>query len=184
MRIHLLSILMIIAASVWSAGAGSEVYRSIDADGNIIFSDTPLPGSEKIELRETTVVPALKIPAKSAQKEERRGDAGKSADYKEVRITSPANESTFRNIQDIPVNVSVTPGLRAAAGHTLQLYLDGSPYGEPSAGTAFVLQNVERGAHEVSAAVMDKSGQQVLRSEAVTFFLHKQTVNPQARPAT
>ena len=52
---------------VVSFSAGAEVYRSVDEDGNVIFSDTQREGAEAVELQETTVVPALKPPRRQNQ---------------------------------------------------------------------------------------------------------------------
>lgn len=40
----------------------AQVYKSTDADGNVIFSDEPSAGSEKVDVPEPNVGDAVKVP--------------------------------------------------------------------------------------------------------------------------
>ena len=42
--------------------AYAQVYQSIDADGNIVFSDTQTPSSQEIQIPETNLSDAVKVP--------------------------------------------------------------------------------------------------------------------------
>ena len=42
--------------------AFAHVYQSTDADGNTVFSDTPTPGSQEIQIPETNLSDAVKAP--------------------------------------------------------------------------------------------------------------------------
>lgn len=42
-----------------------QVYRSTDADGNVIFSDTPTPGSETITVDTPNLADPVKLPPPS-----------------------------------------------------------------------------------------------------------------------
>ena len=39
--------------------AFAQVYQSTDADGNAVFSDTPTPGSQEIQIPETNLGDAV-----------------------------------------------------------------------------------------------------------------------------
>ena len=94
-----------------------------------------------------------------------------------------ARRETLRDVQLVTVSVSLSPGLQTSFSHEVQLYVDGAPFGQPGEATQFVLEDVERGAHELQAAVFNRSGRELKRSSASVFFLHKHSiVNPaQAR---
>ena len=159
----------------------AEVYRYVDEDGNVIFSDTPREGAEAIELGETTIVPALKP---QRQWSNTYPDTQAAAvPYENIAIASPPNGETLRDVQLVTVSVALSPGLQTSFGHEVQLYVDGAPFGQPGEATQFVLEDVERGAHELQAAVFNRSGRELKRSSASVFFLHKHSiVNPaQAR---
>ncbi len=164
-----------------AVAAHAEVYRYVDEDGNVIFSDTPREGAEAIELRETTIVPAYKPPRQWSNTYSNTQAA--AVPYETIAIASPPHEETLRNVQSVTVSVSLLPGLQTTFGHEVQLYVDGAPFGQPGEATQFVLEEVERGAHELQAAVFNRSGRELKRSSASVFFLHKHSiVNPtQAR---
>ena len=45
-----------------SGGAFAQVYKSYDAEGNVIFSDTPSQGGEEIEVTDPNVSDSFEIP--------------------------------------------------------------------------------------------------------------------------
>ena len=159
---------------VVSFSVGAEVYRSVDEDGNVIFSDTKREGAEAVELQETTVVPALKPPRRQNQQTDLARN--KPLPYESIGIASPANEETVRDVQRVNVSVVLAPALQTRFGHKIQLYVDGAPFGSPGKKTQFALPEVNRGAHELAAAVLDRSGRELKRSNASTFFVHKHSV--------
>jgi hypothetical protein len=158
-----------------------DVYRSVDSDGNVIFSDTPQPGAEKVEIKEPTIVPAARPePAVEAVED----TTEEAVAYESVAIASPANEQTIRdNTGTIPVNVAVLPELQHGFGHKLQLLFDGTPAGPPGISTSFTLKGVARGAHTLQAMLFNENGVKIEQSELITFFLHQHSIqHPGARP--
>ena len=61
MKFSILSLasLLIIALS-WNVNA--EIYESKDAQGNTVFTDTPTPGAEKVDLPQGNIADAVKMP--------------------------------------------------------------------------------------------------------------------------
>ena len=159
----------------WYSHTAAEVYRWVDSDGNVHYSDNPKDGAEKVELGETSVVPALKPQSRSGNRRSERVSSG-AAGYESIAIASPAHETTLRNVQGIAVSIALAPGLRAEEGHLVQLYYDGAAYGEPQSNLQFQIAEAERGAHELVAAVVDASGTELLRSSPSTFYLHQRSV--------
>ncbi len=89
---HLFGYLIVIAVA-YAATAAADVYRSKDADGNVIYSDEAGPGAEKVELRDPTILPAEPLPSRTSASKtpnpkqsakpydtfERRGSEGSSS---------------------------------------------------------------------------------------------------------
>lgn len=165
-----------LALALCSVAAPAEVYRWKDAHGNVIFSDTPHEGAEQVELKQTTIVPALKPPENNAPSTSGPGGKPAVVAYQSMAIVAPPNDATVRGQQDIGVDVAIEPALQTEAGHTVLLYVDGMPFGEPSAATHFALNNLDRGSHQLAAAVLDQDGRELLRSPTSVFHLHKTTV--------
>lgn len=154
-----------------------SIYRTTDAEGNVVFTDSPPAGGNQAEqvniqrTNTTTPPPVLTTPPQSdGQEVEPEGPA-----YT-VTITSPANETSFpRGPGNFSVNVRVTPALQKYEG--LQLFLDGEPWGGPQLDTIWDLTNVFRGQHDLTVGVIDKSGETLAMSPPVRVFVHRPSIN-------
>jgi len=174
MRISLLVMIFFMSLPV-----SAEVYRSVDEDGNVIYSDQPSPGAEKIKLDkiQTVDAPAVKPSATG----EGSGKGNEDNAYTGVAIQRPGSGDAIRtNDGNIVVSVSVSPQLKVRNGHKVVVYLDGN---EASRGTSmqFDLENLDRGTHSLAAAVVDGKGSEMIRSAPISFTVQRHSrLNPKA----
>ena len=84
-----------------------EVYKSVDEDGNIIFTDRPVTNSEKIKLKELKTMETVKPPSSSSGSLS-RGENTEDFSYKKLLVSSPADGSAIRSNTG---NVSISLGL-------------------------------------------------------------------------
>ena len=159
-------------ALLMSAVVGADVYRSVDADGNVTYSDTPHSGAEKIEVQEPTIIPSTRSQIKLGPDK----SAKQAVPYTSIAIASPANEETLRNVRTVSVQGQLPPSLQTSFGHRVQILFNGSPVTQPSASLSATLNDVERGAHTLELVVVDRRGTEIARSPASTFFLHQTSV--------
>ncbi|RME35379.1 MAG: DUF4124 domain-containing protein [Gammaproteobacteria bacterium] len=146
----------------------AEVYRWVDEQGNVIYSDTPHPGAEVIENLDPQTIESLRL--KSPKK--KRPVEKLAPEYELLRIASPANDSAVRaNNGNITVEVEVRPPLMVELGHRLTLYLDGKPVIEGENKTTLELQNLPRGSHTLQVAITDRKGNVFKKSELIVFHL-------------
>jgi len=92
-------------------------------------------------------------------------------DHQTVRIVAPKPESTVHdNSGNLAVTVSVSLQLRAEAGDTLTLLLDGKVV---ASGTLrhFELKGVDRGSHTLQAQVNAADGKVLATSPQVIFHM-------------
>tara|TARA_R110002110_G_scaffold205066_7_gene417179 strand:- start:324558 stop:325079 length:522 start_codon:yes stop_codon:yes gene_type:complete len=154
--------------------ATAQIYKTTDEDGNVLFTDSPGGATtEKIELpsTNTTAPPPAGVipPPEPAPSEE-------EARQYEVTITSPDNETTIpMGPGNFSVSAAVTP--RLIEGAQLQLLMDGEAQGEPQASGNWDLTNVFRGAHDLTVAVVDGSGERVAQSDPVRVYVLRPSVN-------
>ena len=89
-----------------------------------------------------------------------------------MRITSPTDETTIPNG---PGNFSVSASVAPAMGpeHNLQLFMDGSPWGEAQRSARWSLTNVFRGEHQLTVAVVDGSGETIATSDPVRVYVFR-----------
>ena len=145
-----------------SLPAWSEVYRHVDENGNVTFSDEPQKGAEAIKVKPVTTVTLPKLrdlpnEAANTRQQDPRDEA--QASYQSIQFTAPANNEAFwSGSGDITFSVSSTPGLRG--GHMYEVSLDGQIVGQSADGTVAV-QNVYRGTHQAQVSIVDKEGRPV-----------------------
>ena len=164
MKYKIFTILFLIAL-----GVSAEVYRSVDENGNVVFTDKPSPGAETIELDE---VQTINVPPPPDIDFERKKQPEKA--YTEVSILSPQNDQAIRNdAGNVTVNVGVKPALQPS--DNLVLYLDGKEIMLRKA-TAKAFSGLDRGTHTVRAAVKDANGTVQMGSSTVSFHLLRNSV--------
>jgi hypothetical protein len=167
--------LIVLAILVATPVAATEVYRWVDAQGQVHFSDQWRPGAERVRIVETQGFTAP--PPASAGAEP--STAAPVAAYRVLEIISPAQEEVLWNIEgQLPVSLQVDPTLRA--GHTLRLLLDGQERNLPPGSTSTRLSEVFRGVHTLQAQVLDANGKVLIESPTRTFVVRQTSIaNPQ-----
>lgn len=147
------------------------MYKKIDKDGNVVFTDKPIPGAKPITIKTdvnvvTTPKPTYKAPPLN---EPPVMPVEEKFQYEVLAIDTPKNDEGIRaNDGRINVVVAVTPNLRP--NHSVQLKLDGSNVGQAQKIPYFTLTEVERGTHQLQAEVVeDGSGETVQTTEAISF---------------
>lgn len=155
--------------------ANAAIYKSVDADGNVVFSDTPLPGGKEVILPPTpTYTPRpLAVPAAGAG----AGTTQAPTAYTSLLIVSPADGATIRdNTGAVAVNLVVEPPMTEKSGHKLVVILDGKPQESAGNSTQVTLSDVERGSHTLRASILNADGQVQFSSGAVTFHLKRESI--------
>lgn len=145
----------------------AEIYKSTDADGNVSFSDAPsaTTESEPVEIQTPNTIAPTSAPALTPQ-----GEIKPDFRYTSLSI-SPANDSTIRsNNGNFSVTLTLTPALKT--GHSLHFYFDGKK--QAGSGTSYQFNNVDRGAHNLRAEVVDGDGK-VLIQQSSTVHLQRAT---------
>lgn len=97
--------------------------------------------------------------------------SGTASVYASVAVAKPADGSTvFNNAGNVEVTVAVSPALRAEAGDQIVLLVDGHRTAAQSA-THFNLSGIVRGEHTLEAQVVDGSGNALISSKPVKFYM-------------
>jgi hypothetical protein len=172
-----------LAALTLSLGLGSAsattLYRWVDAQGVVHYSDTPQPGAERIQVQsaQTYKAPA---PPPNPQTPRPSTRTDQSSGTSQCAIVSPTAEQSFFAPQSVPVTVSVVPEL--APGASVQISLDGSPL--PGAGgTQAQIDAPERGVHTVSATVRAADGTVICIASPVSINIQRPSLLSPQSPA-
>ena len=167
-NILLNSLLMfsLIASHVASAG----LYKGLDAEGNVVYSDTPFEDAEKFTPPPLSVMDKPKVTADSKLEVD---DKPAEFKYLDFDILSPAYNQTIRNEPDVTVSLNLKPGLNSEEGHSIWMLVDGKPVIKNSQDMTSKLGRLERGAHKLQAQIRDEQGKIVVRTRVTVVFIHQ-----------
>ena len=167
-RICIFFILFTQAAPLFAGSAKIYVWRN--EQGVLVFSDSPKPGAEEVEVKESNTV-------KSSVDTSVLDITPKVIEEKyQVAITQPENNATVRdNTGSVYVAGRIKPIFKR--GLKIQLYLDDEPYEKPQPHSMFVLRNIDRGEHQIKMVLLGDKGKVIATSSPVTFYMHRVSVN-------
>jgi hypothetical protein len=161
--------------------ASQVVWKWVDSQGVTHYSDRPVPGAERIEVRSgsSNTTPPSAPPSASASTTPTRQKVQEAPAYRLLEVWKPGNEEVLFNVGgNVEVNIRVEPELQP--GHRLNLYLDGRLVeGFPDNTTQYSLTEIYRGTHRLVAAITDEAGRRVMESAPVMFHVRQtSTINP------
>lgn len=170
--------LIVLLAVLTALPVSAQVYRWVDKDGVVHYGDRPpTPGAKPAELPPLQTFSAQGNGAAEESAPDTAAapkPAGKAAQngFRPV-IVAPRAEETIREAGNkITIAVAALPDDLG-----LVYYYDGAAQNStPTPSTDWLVNDVERGTHEVAAAAVDANGNEVARSAAVTFYYKPPTV--------
>jgi len=174
---HPLSTLLLILVThltLISNAQSATVYKKVDDKGNLVFSDEPFEGAEKIDVPPVPTInlhlpKALPLPTRTTTT-----NTTTAAAYTSVTISSPKNDSAIVNTGGaITVSVNSTPTLQN--DHQYKLLVNGENKGSQSGGS-FSLNNISRGAHTSVVQIVDSKGEVIKVSSPVTFYVRQHSI--------
>ena len=159
-----------IFAVIFSHAASAGLYKGLDAEGNVVYSDTPFEAAEKFTPPPLSVMDKPKLATENTA-----GAEEEPAEFKYLSfdIVSPANKETIRNEPDVTVTLNLKPGLNSEAGHSIWMLVDGKPVIKKSQDSTLSLGRLDRGAHKLQAQVRDQAGKIVVRTRESVVFIHQ-----------
>jgi len=163
------------------AAAGTTIYRWVDAQGVVHYSDQPHKGAKQVQPGALSVID-YKAPSASSLKAGMSAPSARTAagPAYQVRILTPSAGTTLWPVNyKVDVQVKVTPPLQGAA--LLQYSYDGKTVGKPTADTRVELHKVYRGTHTLTVTVMGPKGQSE-GQDSSTFYVRQHSILHPGRP--
>jgi hypothetical protein len=170
------------------ACAEGEIYKVVDKDGNVTFTDTrPSADAQPMDLPPLSVIstdPPSPPPAASAEGalEDEQSAAPTLSDlrrmYGDFRITRPMPEETFWGTENTVVitwqsSQPIQPELRVL------VMVDGAP--QQATGSGSLSMTLDRGEHQVYAEIRDERNRRIASTDTVTFFVQQASVGRNRR---
>ena len=167
-------LLILVTSVLLSVAANAQIYKHVDENGNITFTDKPPEDATPVSIGRTNTLPPPDMPKPTAEAEEATATVAElePPDRYSINIISPMEDAVIpHGPGNFGVNVAVTPDLHET--DLIQLFLDGDPVGEPQRQSSWGLTNVSRGTHGLEVRIIDLRGQVKGRSPSVRVHVFR-----------
>ena len=172
--------------AAWAA----DIWRVVDKDGNVIYTDQPpKDGSKPMDLPELSVIETdIQVqqapangPDSTGEKKNKELTSGELRKmYRDFQITRPLQEETFWGTANM-VMVTWSSKTPFTPDLSIRLFVDGKAQAAPMTGG--VSLTLDRGEHRVFAELRDSRNRRIAKTGTVTFFIKQNSVNfNRARP--
>lgn len=170
-RVAITIILLASAVAATSGGpasAATTVYRWVDEQGVVHFSDQPHPGAQKLRVEDAPTFTAP--PTAPAQNPAAAG--GSAPPAASCVIDSPSNEQTLMNTWSVSGHIRMPQ--QVARDARVLLMLDGRVLTDVAdVSGSFNIAQIDRGAHTLAAQVQTADGQVICETPQITFYVHQ-----------
>jgi hypothetical protein len=157
--------------------AQAEIYKHINKDGSVEYTDTPSANAKPVILPKITIWhqdQPLPIPVTGHKKENNTNTPQNVLNYQSLKFVSPQNNSAFYATNgEVSVSVRITPSLQS--GDQIQFLVDGQ-LALTTSSTHATLKGLNRGTHQFSAKIIDKSGKALFLGSPITVTIHKPSI--------
>ena len=178
MRIASLGLLLILSCTA----TAQTVWKYVDEKGVTHYTDQPVPGAERIQLRSGS---SVKSPASAPTT---TTVSQNQAQYRVFAVVKPGDQESVVNTGGLlQVSMQLSPAIMM--GHSLTLFLDGKQIeaATPNA-LDYQIPDVPRGEHTLLGVIRDANGDRVVETNKVTFTMRQKSiavqppVGPSVRP--
>jgi len=182
-RAVFLLVFLLLPLAAFSQG---EIYKVVDKDGNVTFTDQrPNSNAKPVDLPPLSVVetdpvaaPATAATDPAAQEPQAPTLRQLRKQFSDFRINSPQPEETFWGTANM-VMVSWGSSEPVPQEMKVVLYVDGEPKDVLPSGSTTI--QFDRGEHSVYAELLDDRRRKIITTETVTFFVKQHSVGQNAR---
>jgi hypothetical protein len=173
-------VVSLIALLLFSAAAQAQIYKIVDKDGNVTFTDQrPADGGEPMVLPELSVI-ETDLPDKAVEPAVEETTAEPEMTRREMRklfsdfqITRPKQEETFWGTSNaVVISWASTAPLQPEMN--VKVYVDGVRQADSADG--MIALTLDRGEHKAYVELVDARGRTVTTTQTVTFFVMQRSV--------
>jgi hypothetical protein len=151
--------------------AFSEIYRWVDENGKVVFSDKPKEGASKVKLPGISTIKSVTPSAGTTSAPESKKTTPKY--YSEFGISMPKDDQAIRaNSGRLEVKFTIKPQLRP--GHTILLELDDKKIRVNN--VSHVLENIDRGTHTIRATIQDSEGNKLTPTHSIKVHILRHSI--------
>lgn len=158
--------LAVAATALVACASAAPMYRLVDDDGRVTFTDVPDATAERVLPRAANTYRARPLRPRAPEPVAALSDA--FAGYHSVNIEWPQGEAIRANDGRIRIVAATEPSLQSA--HRAVVLLNGRA-AQRSEGLTFELAQLDRGRHELAVRIVDANGMVLAESRPKIIHL-------------
>ncbi len=165
MKRRVLFTLMCLACPVVLA---TTVYKWVDENGVIHYSDQPHPNAQKLQVAGVqTYSPGAQSASPAAEESKPQSNP-----YRGCVIAQPLDQQTLPNAQSVFIRVQSDP--QPHAGDRIYITMDGQGLngGQPTS-LSYNVTPIDRGAHTVQATIRSPADEVLCQTPSITFYVQQ-----------
>ncbi len=169
--------------------AAEKIYKTTDEYGVPLYTNQPEEGAVAVDMPELSVIPApvydestmqdpMRPDLELAEDTTREAATPRRGNIYNLSIVQPENNETVSIAgATVQVELNLEPPLNVAAGHRIQIIVDGAVSTETRQ-TRISLPGLDRGEHQLLAVVVNDRDEVVQSTNTVTFYAQQHVVFP------
>lgn len=171
------SFLLLGVALVASA---DDIWRWKDANGVVHYSDSPVPGAERVIVGGSTTLQQAPAPAPAPESPAPQPAAPPPIRYTRCAIAQPPNDEVFFAVNTVDASLAIEPYLQD--GHRIEVLLNGAPYpGWPAKALNHTFTEIYRGSYTLAVRILDAAGRTVCTGMVSNFHVRQPSIlSPQS----
>ncbi len=163
------TVLVAIASLLLPMASNAGIYKYLDENGRVAYSDKPVEGAKKMKIqRQPTPQPDESTEDDDASEDEEEEEV---TSYKSLKILNPTHDKVISD-RSGSVQVILLPSPRLSSEHQLIINVDGKDISRGKHAN-LNLANVHRGSHTVSGRIVDADGNLMIESPSVSFHVRR-----------
>ncbi len=176
---HLLIASSLILSLSLSSLVIAEIYKTVDKNGRITYTDVP-PANTDAKPLELKTINSLPSPAVIPNTSPRYSSVSDDANEYQVQITAPENGTTLlADERSVTVSISIEPSLND--GNLLAYKINGDTL-TTTQETTYTIVEPPRGEHSLTVDVIDSEGKTLAQSNAITLLVMRPLPKQKAVP--
>ena len=159
--------------------AHSQMYKWVDEDGNVSYSDQPpFKGANTLAPPDLNTTPKVDIPKEKPKSI--LDSKPNETSYSFFKITAPENDATIRsNAGNFSASLGLKPALNTSQGHYISVFLDNKLVQDKLTSQSISFSNIDRGTHQIKAEIRNRAGKTISNSNTITVHMHRKSIlNP------
>ena len=183
----LLLVLIALSLAMMVGGLTAQVYKTVDADGNVTYTDRPpADGSKPVKLAPISVIEAPAYAKKPSV--DKDGEAANELslrdmrkNYKDFAIVAPQEEQSIWQ-PDKAITVAWNVRYQLQQGMSVTIFVNGRQFATTTE-RMIPIGELDSGEHVVSAQLKDAKNRKIATAKPVTFYIQRPNIHTnRARP--